>query len=215
MKRKKTILRFLFVAAPFVLWQCAQKNSDAQAGQPEANERNTVPATTVAIDKASFGEFESQIEYGEHLVLIAGCHDCHTPKKMGPHGPELDMALMLSGHPAQMPAPDVNRKELESKGIAATSTLTAWVGPWGISYAANLTPDESGIGSWDEENFFRALREGKFKGLPDGRTLLPPMPWEMFRNMTDHEIKAIFAYLKSITPIQNIVPAPQPPLRPS
>jgi mono/diheme cytochrome c family protein len=212
MKRKKSLLRLFYVAVPFILWQCAQKKTDSLAGQPQANETNAVLTTTVATDKASFGEYASQIEYGEHLVLITGCHDCHTPKKMGPQGPELDMSLMLSGHPAQMPSPDVNRKELESKGIAATSTLTAWVGPWGISYAANLTPDESGIGNWEEDNLFRALREGKFKGLPDGRTLLPPMPWEMFKNMSDNEVKAIFAYLKSIKPIKNIVPASQPPV---
>lgn len=66
-------------------------------------------------------------------MLIAGCHNCHTPKKLANRGPKLDMSLMLSGHPAQMAPPDVNRQELESKGIAATSTLTAWVGPWGIS----------------------------------------------------------------------------------
>lgn len=212
MKRKKTLLYLLVIAAPFALWQCAQKNSDSPLDQPAVKGTNAVPETVVSADKASFGGFESEIKFGEHLVLIAGCHDSHTPKKMGPHGPELDMSLMLSGHPAQMPAPDVDRKEMESKGIAATSTLTAWVGPWGVSYAANLTPDETGIGNWDESNFSRALREGKFKGLADGRPLLPPMPWEMFRNMTDGEVKAIFAYLKSIKPIKNPVPAPQPPV---
>ncbi len=158
-----------------------------------------------------YGGFSSLEEYGGHLVTIAGCHDCHTPKKMGPHGPELNMELALSGHPADMPAPDVNLTEVQSKGLAVTQTLTAWVGPWGTSYAANLTPDATGIGNWAEENFFLALREGKHRGLPSGRTLLPPMPWEMVGQMTDAELKAVFAYLKSVKPVNNVVPAPKPP----
>ena len=130
---------------------------------------------------------------------------------MTPQGPELDNSLMLSGHPAQMPPPDVNRKEMEKKGLVVTSTLTAWVGPWGISYAANLTSDATGIGNWEESSFIRAIREGKYKGIASARTLLPPMPWQMYKNMTDGELKAIFAYLKSTKPISNIVPQIQPP----
>lgn len=131
---------------------------------------------------------------------------------MGDHGPELDLDLALSGHPAEMPAPEIDRKEIESKGLAVTNTLTSWVGPWGISYAANLTSDVTGIGNWEETHFVTAIREGKFKGLPNNRSLLPPMPWEMLRNMTDDELKAIFAYLKSTKPVKNIVPAPEPPV---
>ncbi|MBK7255844.1 MAG: c-type cytochrome [Ignavibacteria bacterium] len=149
---------------------------------------------------------------GEHLVTIGGCNDCHTPKKMTPQGPVPDESLMLSGHPEKMPAPDVDRKEMESKGLIVTQDLTAWVGPWGISYAANITPDATGIGSWQESNFITALREGKFKGMTSARNLLPPMPWQLFKEMSDDEIKAIFAYLKSIKPVKNIVPQPEPPV---
>ncbi|MEZ4823649.1 MAG: diheme cytochrome c-553 [Ignavibacteria bacterium] len=159
-----------------------------------------------------FGGFESQIKWGEHLVRIGGCEDCHTPKKMTPKGPVLDESLKLSGHPAGMPPPDVDRKEMESKRLSVTQDLTAWVGPWGISYAANLTPDETGIGLWQESNFLIALREGKYKGMKAGRSLLPPMPWEFFEHMSDDEIKAIFAYLKSVKPIKNIVPQAEPPV---
>lgn len=161
---------------------------------------------------AKYGGFESQIEYGKHLVLIAGCHDCHTPKMMTEQGPEPDMEQALSGHPANMPPPNVNRAEMERKGLAVTDNLTAWVGPWGISYAANLTSDSTGIGAWKEENFIRSLREGKHKGLATGRTLLPPMPWQMYQHMTDDEVKAIFAYLKSTKPIKNVVPQAAPPV---
>lgn len=75
--------------------------------------------------------------------------------------------------------------------------MTAWTGPWGISYSANLTPDETGTGNWTEEQFIRAIREGKSKGLQNGRSLLPPMPWQTLRIMKDEELKAIFAYLKN------------------
>ena len=114
--------------------------------------------------------------------------------------------------PAKMPPPDVDRKEMESKGLAVTGDLTSWIGPWGISYTANLTSDSTGIGNWKEEQFIYALREGKYKGLPSSRPLLPPMPWQMYKHMTDGELKAIFAYLKSTKPINNVVPPPEPPV---
>lgn len=160
----------------------------------------------------NFGGFESREEYGEHLVLIGGCHDCHSPKKMTPKGPEVDFSLALSGHPAKMPIPDVNRKEMESKGLIVTQTLTSWVGPWGVSFAANLTSDQTGTGNWEESNFITALRKGKHKGVETERDILPPMPWQMYQKMTDEELKAIFAYLRSTKPIKNVVPEPLPPL---
>ncbi len=161
--------------------------------------------------KSEFYGFNSQLEWGEHLVLIGGCHDCHTPKKMTSHGPVLDTALWLAGHPANMPRIDIDRKEMEAKGLAVAMDLTEWVGPWGISFSANLTPDPTGLGNWTEEQFIYALRNGIAKGIPGSRPILPPMPWEMIRYMTDDEMKALFAYLKSINPVDNIVPAPVPP----
>jgi hypothetical protein len=158
-----------------------------------------------------YNGYKNQIEWGEHLVTIGACNDCHTPKKMTAQGPVLDSALWLSGHPAAMPYPDVDRIEMENKGLAVTQTLTAWVGPWGVSFAANLTSDATGIGNWQEENFFIAIREGKFKGIRSARSLLPPMPWDMYMHFTDDELKAIFAYLKSTKPVNNVVPSPLPP----
>ncbi len=159
------------------------------------------PATT-----ASFGGYESQEKWGEHLVTIGGCNDCHTPKKMGPNGPEPDMSQMLSGHPAQQPPPPFDQKEAAAKGLAVTQTLTAWIGPWGNTYAANLTPDSTGLAGWTEAQFIKCLREGKSKGLDNNRPLLPPMPWQEIGQMTDGELKAVFAYLKSIPPVKNVVP---------
>lgn len=178
---------------------CNQSKADGQRAETK-------------IGNTDYGGFENQIKYGEHLVTICGCNDCHTPKKMGAHGPELDSSLLLSGHPSQMPCPDVNRKEMAVKGVICTNDLTAWVGPWGVSYTANLTPDPTGIGNWDETTFMTAIRMGKYKGIESGRNLLPPMPWEMIKNMTDNELKAVFAYLQSIPPVKNIVPSPEPPI---
>lgn len=203
MKHRNLFIFFVALAGPLYMASCSDGRTEA----------NTQQASLGLISQTGKQQApKGKVALGEHLVLIAGCHDCHTPKKMTEHGPELDMSLALSGHPAKMPPPDVDRAEMERKGLAVTQTLTAWVGPWGVSYASNLTSDKTGIGNWTEKNFFVAMREGKHKGLENGRTLLPPMPWEMFRHMTDEEISAVFAYLKSTKPISNVVPGPEPPL---
>ncbi len=157
--------------------------------------------------------YESKVAWGEHLVTIGVCDDCHSPKIMTENGPEPDPSLRLSGHPASMEPANLDRKVIEQNGYGACNPhLTSWIGPWGISYAANLTSDPTGIGNWTEENFFRAIREGKFKGLENGRMLLPPMPWPNYRYMTDDELSAIFAFLKTVPPVKNVVPNPQPPV---
>lgn len=196
------IALFCLITGLIVLSQCGNKKSPG----------NHSEADKISVNTSLYNGFESQIKWGEHLVLIGGCHDCHTPKKLTSHGPVLDSTFLLGGHPANMPRIDIDRKEVEQKGLAVAMDLTEWVGPWGISFSANLTPDPTGIGNWTEDQFIYALREGKSKGIPGSRPLLPPMPWEMIRNMTDNELKAVFAYLKSIKPVNNIVPAPVPPV---
>jgi cytochrome c553 len=166
---------------------------------------------TSPIDAEKFNGFESQVKWGEHLVVVSACHDCHSPKRMTALGPVLDSTRLLAGHIAGSPEPVVNKKEMQDKGLIVTGDLTAWVGPWGTSYTANLTSDETGIGNWSEQQFIYALRHGKLKGMEESRNLLPPMPWEMYRNFKDDEMKAIFAYLKSTPPVENVVPAPLPP----
>lgn len=146
---------------------------------------------------------QSAAQRGEYLVSIMGCDDCHTPMKMGPKGPEPDMARRFSGHPADFP--HLSGPVLPQPWMAATTpTLTAWAGPWGISYSTNLTPDaETGIGSWTAETFIQTMRTGRHMG--QGRPLLPPMPLALGR-ATDEDLKAIFAYLSSVPPIANAVP---------
>lgn len=198
MKTSKVLLSILALAGVMVFWQCGQDMGGQRSEPSQA--------------AASNGGFESREKWGEHLVLTSACHDCHSPKVMTEKGMDIDFSKALSGHPQGTPAPKVDRKEMESNGLVVTQTLTAWIGPWGVSYAANLTPDSTGIGNWKESNFITAIRKGKFKGIDTNRDLLPPMPWQMYMNMSDDELKAIFAYLKSIKPIQNVVPDPEPPV---
>jgi mono/diheme cytochrome c family protein len=152
------------------------------------------------------------IKRGEYLSILGGCNDCHSPKTMTPQGPQPDRARLLSGHPASVQLPPPAAGVLTpDKWIAMTNAdLTAWVGPWGTSYAANLTPDKAtGIGGWTGDVFIRAMRTGKHLGA--GRPILPPMPWQSLGVMTDSDLKAIFAYLQSLKPISNQVPASVPP----
>lgn len=207
MEKRRNFTYLLLLSGIGLFAQCTEARTEDHMQQAVVN-----PIVQAGTQQNNYGGFESQIKYGEHLVLIAGCHDCHTPKKMTDKGPVIDFSLALSGHPAKMPPPAIDRDEVQKKGLAVTQTLTSWVGPWGISYAANLTSDKTGIGNWQEKNFIYAIREGKLKGTENGRPLLPPMPWEMLSHMTDEELKAVFAYLKSTKPIRNVVPAPVPPI---
>src|SRR5688572_379115 len=157
---------------------------------------------------------QSPVERGQYLTRVAGCNDCHTPKNFGPNGPEPDMSRELAGHPSGDKVPPVPANVVGPMGpfgTLANSHLTAWVGPWGVSYAANLTSDKAtGLGSWTEEMFVNALRTGKHQGAPAGRQILPPMPWNQYMHMTDEDLKAIFAYLQSLPGINNPIPEPVP-----
>lgn len=153
-----------------------------------------------------------KIARGKYIVSTSGCHDCHTPWIMGPKGPEPDMARALSGHPQDFklpPAPKLDAPWV----MAAAATNTAWAGPWGVSYTANLTPDpETGLGKWTLRNFTETIRTGRHMGR--GREVLPPMPVMVYRNWTDADFDAVFTYLQSIPAIRNRVPEPLPPVAP-
>lgn len=160
-------------------------------------------------------ERKPTVNRGKYLVTIAGCHDCHTPKVSGPHGAPLpDASRLLSGHPEKEPSPSWSPQDLKQKAIAAAANpmLTAWAGPWGVSYASNLTPDkETGIGEWSEDTFIAAMRTGKHQGQPNGRDILPPMPWSNLKEARKSDLRSIWAYLRSLPPIRNQVPFPTPP----
>jgi hypothetical protein len=154
---------------------------------------------------------EEMVARGKYLVTFGGCNDCHTPKNYTDMGPVPDTTKLLAGYfeGTMLPKADINM--LAQNGWAMTeSNFTAWVGPWGISYAANLTPDKAtGIGTLSEEMFIKSLREGKWMGV--GRPLMPPMPWPGIGSATDEDLKCIYAYLMSVKPIHNAVPQPTPP----
>jgi len=154
---------------------------------------------------------QQMIERGEFLVTVGGCDDCHTPKNFGPKGPELDMTRRLSGHPHNAPLVPVDTS-LIGPWVYLAGDLTAAVGPWGVSFTANLTPDkETGTGTWQPEMFVNALKTGKHLGVADGRPILPPMPWEGLSHLPDEDLRAIFAYLQTIPAVKNKVPDPIPP----
>ncbi len=119
----------------------------------------------------------SRVERGRYITTISGCNDCHTPGTL--YG-----------------APDMSRQ--------LSGTEMGWSGPWGVTHAQNLTPDnETGIGRWTEQQIVTALRTGM---RPDGTTLMPPMPWPEFGQMTDEDANAVAAFLKSLPPVSHRVP---------
>jgi cytochrome c553 len=182
----------LVAASLWIPWGNAKAQASAQAGgAPRA---------------AQAAQARDAVARGEYLVSSLGCHDCHTPQKLGPEGLEPDMTLMLSGHQAGTTLPEPPA----AKGpwvISASATMTAWAGPWGVSYARNLTPDsETGIGGWTEQQFVQTIKNGRQQGR--GRPILPPMPWPAYKNLSEEDLRAIYAYLRTVKPMKNAVPEP-------
>ena len=177
-----------------------------------------VALTLLALSPLAFSDTAAKpskevLERGDYLVKILACDDCHTPLKMGPNGPEPDMTRRLIGHPEGMKLapPPVPTGGWMWTGAA---TNTAFAGPWGVSFAINLTPDENtGIGIWTEKMFIDSIRTGKHMGT--SRTIMPPMPWPAYRHLTDGDLNAIYAYLRTLKPVKNRIPdaveAPAPP----
>lgn len=123
-----------------------------------------------------------KVERGLYLTTVMGCNDCHTPG-------------------AFYGNPDFSRK--------LSGTELGWVGPWGTSFPRNLTPDmETGLGKWSEDDIAKALRTGM---RADGSTLLPPMPWPFYTNLTDDDVYSIAAYLKSLPAVSHKMPDRLPP----
>ena len=134
-------------------------------------------AAVLALTAAAPRKGEDPIARGRYLTTIMGCNDCHTPGTF--YG-----------------APDYSRQ--------LSGSELGWVGPWGVSFPRNLTPDvETGIGRWSEKQIVDALRTGV---RPDGSTLAPPMPWPMYANLSDADAYAIAAYLKKLPAVSHRSP---------
>src|ERR1700754_3884436 len=187
MRKKYSLLTSLFLILIAAIISCNQVGSE-----------NLSPKV---------GDPVQLVKRGRYLVSAIGCDDCHSPKKMGPHGPEIDTNLRFSGYPANRPLPDFNISAA-AQWVLFCGDLTAAVGPWGVTFAGNITSDATGIGNWSEAQFIRCLREGKWKGLDGSRALLPPMPWQNFGKLSDRDLRSIFAYLKTTKPVNNTVPQP-------
>ena len=186
----KTFISLLFIAA-FLLILLACHN-EPQSGT----------ATTISQD--------SLLKRGAYLITIMGCEDCHSPKTMSPSGPVPDAAHRFGGHGAGSPLPPVDT--VAAKGwVLMSMDQTVAIGPWGVSYAANISSDTTGVGVWTEHQFATAMRKGKLKGLEGSRTLLPPMPWPNYTHLSDEDLKAIYTYLKNTKPVKNVVPPAKMP----
>jgi len=205
-------LRFIALIAVLVVGAVGLFVFGRQMGADQAAAMaGRVPAGSEATSVAH--PADDPVARGQYLVIVGGCNDCHTPWILGPKGPEPDMTRMLSGHPAGMELPPAP-VDAGPWTWAAAGTNTAFAGPWGVSFAANLTPDENtGMGIWTEETFVKTLRTGRHWG--QSRQILPPMPWPNYARMTDDDLKAMFAYLRTVPPIQNQVPEPLPPGAPA
>jgi mono/diheme cytochrome c family protein len=119
------------------------------------------------------------VKRGEYLVTIMDCGGCHTPGS-------------LAGKP------DFGRK-------LAGSNIGFRIPGAGIVYPPNLTPDaEAGLGRWTNEQILRAVRHGQ---RPDGRQLIPIMPWPSYGVLTDADGAALVAYLKSLPAVRERAPA--------
>jgi mono/diheme cytochrome c family protein len=167
------------------------------------------PAALAATAEIGSGDAR-RAERGAYLVRMFGCSDCHTPLKMGPKGPEPDMTRSLSGHPETLVMPPAPALGPGPWVWVGSGTNTAFAGPWGVSFAANLTPDrETGLGAWTAQTFKDALRRGRHEG--QGRPILPPMPYQALGTATDEDLEAVFAYLRTLPAIRNRVPQPVDP----
>ncbi len=155
---------------------------------------------------------EDPVARGAYLVNMGGCNDCHSPKIFTAQGPIPDTTRLLAGHTPDdsigaYPAGIIGPSQW---GGAFSNQMTAWAGPWGISYAANLTPAKIyGMWAWNDTLFIKAMRTGEHLGA--GRAILPPMPWQSIGRLTDTDLKDIYAYLQTLKPVDNMVPQPTPP----
>lgn len=194
----KNYFLFLFFAGALI-YSCQPANDNTEAGT-----KTTAPAMT----------HMDSVKRGAYLVTMMGCNDCHSPKVFTPDGRMLfDSTRLLSGHPKDEVLPQITDKAMMAPGqwMLFSPGGTAFVGPWGTSFAANLTPHATGTEAWTFEHFKTVLTKGKYKGLENSRPIMPPMPWENFAHMEAGDMQLIWTYLRSLTPVDNLVPAYQPP----
>ena len=142
--------------------------------KPPAPKKSTPPSAKTS---AAATSQKAKIELGRKLVMVSACNDCHTPGTL-------------------FGAPDFER-ELSGSEVG-------WQGPWGTTYARNLTPDlDTGLGYYKEQEIVDALKSGR---RLDGSPMLPPMPWQNLAAYSDNELHAIAAFILSVKAISHKVP---------
>ena len=202
MRLKNIVWTTALIASAILLTAVISTASVGAQAEPEAEARKQAGVADATKAK--------QIARGKYLVDIMGCHDCHTPMKMGPKGPEIDMTRALSGHPEQVVMPPAPTLPPGPWVASIGATFTAFASPAGTVFTRNLTPDkETGLGDWTVEEFIATMKTGRERGK--GRPVLPPMPVQNLRNLSDPDIRALFAYLQSIPAIKNRIPQPIEP----
>jgi mono/diheme cytochrome c family protein len=117
--------------------------------------------------------------------------DLSTPEKRGEY-------LVTLASCGECHTPMVNGQPENDKAFAGGMEFK---GPWGNVQSANITPDKTGISYYDENRFIEAMRTGSVMGRP----LNPIMPWDGYRHMNDEDLRAIFAYLRTVKPVENRV----------
>ena len=164
--------------------------------------------TIITLSIRSVESQSDRVQRGKYLVdAVAACGYCHTSRARA----EYNMDMYLAGHPTEAAYPRYNLRSMMPQGIFILTApeMSAFSGPFGTSFASNLTPDkETGLGEWTEEMFINAMRTGLHQGVEGNRAILPPMPVKHYAQMNDEDLKAIWAYLKTIKPVKNEVNPP-------
>ena len=141
-----------------------------------------LPAKAVTAKTVNQSDSDDPVARGEYLVTAIGCVDCHSP--IDETGIPLADKLYSGGRPFDL-------------------------GPLGVVYTKNITQDkETGLCDWTDDEIKDAITIGVSK---DGLHLFPVMPYLYFNNLADQDVDDIVAYLRTIKPIHNQVPEPQPP----
>jgi len=167
------------IAAAALAFAAAALSSAAPAAKPAAATKTAAKPAAAKTDAAAKAK---AIERGRFLVGVSACVDCHTPGTL-------------------FGAPDFTRQ--------LSGSELGWQGPWGTTYARNLTPDlETGLGYYKEVEIVNAIKGGK---RLDGSPMLPPMPWQNYTAYSDEDLHAMATYLLSLPPISHAVPERVPP----
>ena len=131
-------------------------------------------------------------------LAAAGLAVAATPVERGRYLVEV-LGACGNCHTPKGPTGDLPGQHLAG-GFGLDDALGRWVTP-------NITPDpDTGLGRWTDDEIVRAIREGQGR---DGKTLGPPMPFGLYRRLSDSDVKAMVAYLRTVPPVRHAVPRSQ------